>query len=76
VPDELVLGIGQRQQAFALGGGEDRTAGHAVSLFLKTSVCDKPVKATGAGREIKALQFSKTFLETIFSIPYHLNEFR
>nr|QBQ67783.1 hypothetical protein [Enterobacter cloacae]QLG01436.1 hypothetical protein [Klebsiella pneumoniae] len=22
--------------AFALGGGEDRTAGHAVSFFLKT----------------------------------------
>ena len=24
------------EQAFALGGGEDRTAGHAVSFFLKT----------------------------------------
>jgi hypothetical protein len=31
-----ILGIRQRQQAFALGGGQDRTAGHAVSFFLKT----------------------------------------
>jgi hypothetical protein len=34
----------------ALGGGEDRTAGHAVS-FLKTLVCDKPAKAAGAARK-------------------------
>jgi hypothetical protein len=44
VPDEFVLGIWQRQQTVALGGGEDRTAGHAVP-FLKTLVCDKPAKA-------------------------------
>jgi hypothetical protein len=36
VTDQLILGVRQRQQAFALGGGEDRTAGHAVSFFLKT----------------------------------------
>jgi hypothetical protein len=35
VTDQLILGVRQRQQAFALGGGEDRTAGHAVSFFLK-----------------------------------------
>ena len=27
VTDQLILGVRQRQQAFALGGGEDRTAG-------------------------------------------------
>jgi hypothetical protein len=36
VTDQLILGVRQRQQAFALGGGQDRTAGHAVSFFLKT----------------------------------------
>jgi hypothetical protein len=41
------LRIGQRQQAFALGGGEDRTAGHAASFFLKTFVYEKLAKATG-----------------------------
>jgi hypothetical protein len=63
VPDEFVFGIGQRQQAFALGGGQDRTAWHAVSFFLKTRVCDKPAKAAGVTREIKALRFSKIVLE-------------
>jgi len=76
VPDEFVLGIGQSQEAVALGGGEDRTTGHAISFFLKTFVCDKPAKATGAAREIKALRFSKIVLEILFSIAYHLNEFR
>jgi hypothetical protein len=38
--DQVVLGVRQRQQAFPLGGGQDRTAGHAVSFFLKTFVCD------------------------------------
>ncbi|ENS0609413.1 hypothetical protein ACEZDL_005638 [Klebsiella pneumoniae] len=71
----FVLGIWQRQQTVALGGGEDRTAGHAVS-FLKTLVCDKPAKAAGAAREIKALRFSKIVLEILFLIPYTLNEFR
>ncbi len=28
VTDQLILGVRQRQQAFALGGGQDRTAGH------------------------------------------------
>ncbi|MCY1368065.1 hypothetical protein D9M69_550260 [compost metagenome] len=36
VTDQLILGVRQRQQAFALGGEQDRTAGHAVSFFLKT----------------------------------------
>src|SRR6218665_3147031 len=76
VTDQVILGVRQRQQAFALGGGEDRTAGHAVSFFLKTEVCDKPVKATGAAREIKALRFSKIVLEVLFLIAYNLNEFR
>jgi len=47
-----------------------------VSFFLKTSVCDKPAKAPGAAREIKALRFSKMVLEILFLIAYHLNEFR
>ncbi|WP_163545046.1 hypothetical protein, partial [Klebsiella pneumoniae] len=64
-----------QQCPVALGGGEDRTAGHAVS-FLKTLVCDKPAKAAGAAREIKALRFSKIVLEILFLIPYTLNEFR
>ena len=53
-----------------------RTAGHVVSFFLKTRVCDKLAKATGAAREIKALRFSKMVLEILFSIAYHFNEFR
>jgi hypothetical protein len=44
--------------------------------FSQTVVCDKPAKATGVAREIKALQFSKMVLETSFSIAYLLNEFR
>jgi hypothetical protein len=36
VPDQVVLGVRQGQQAFTLDGGQDRTAGHAVSFFLKT----------------------------------------
>jgi hypothetical protein len=76
VPDEFVLGIGQSQEAVALGGGEDRTTGHAVSFFLKTFVYEKLTKATGAAREIKALRFSKIVLEILFLIAYNLNEFR
>ena len=36
ITDQVFLGVRQRQQAFALGGGQDRTAGHAVSFFLET----------------------------------------
>ncbi len=35
VPDEFVFGVGQGQQAVALSSGQDRTAGHVVSFFLK-----------------------------------------
>ena len=42
----------------------------------QTMVCDKPAKATGMAREIKALLFSKIVLEILFLIAYHLNEFR
>jgi hypothetical protein len=34
VTDQLILGVRQRQQAFALGGGEDRTAWHGNSFYL------------------------------------------
>jgi hypothetical protein len=36
VPDAFIFGVRQRQQAFAVSGGQDRTAGHAVPFFLKT----------------------------------------
>lgn len=73
--------LGQTAQAHtgfldAFGGGQDQTAGHVVSLFLKTKVCDKPAKATGVAREIKALRLSKIALETLFLIAYALTEFR
>jgi hypothetical protein len=38
--------------------------------------CIRLLKTTGAAREIKALRFSKIVLEILFSIAYHLNEFR
>lgn len=66
----------QRQEAVTLGGGEDRTAGHAVSFFLKTFVCDERAKATGLTREIRALRFSKIVLEALFSMACCLNGFR
>jgi len=47
-----------------------------LSFVQQTKVCDKPTKATGAAREIKALKFSKIVLETLFLIAYHFNEFR
>jgi hypothetical protein len=50
-------------------------AGHTASFFLKTFVCDKPAKVTGAAREIKVLRFSKIALEMLFSIAYSLNKF-
>ena len=31
VTDQIILGVRQRQQAVALGGGQDRTAGHLKS---------------------------------------------
>jgi len=43
---------------------------------LKTRVCEKLAKATGAAQEVKALLFSKIVLEIIFLIAYNLNEFR
>src|SRR6218665_3125535 len=51
VTDQVILGVRQRQQAFAIGGGEDRTAGRAVSFFFKTYVFYKPVKANRAARD-------------------------
>src|SRR6218665_4172133 len=47
VTDQVILGVRQRQQAFALGGGEDRTAGHAGFFFFKTEGWDKPAKVSG-----------------------------
>lgn len=36
VPDQVVVGVGHRQQALSLGGGQDRTAGYVDSLFSET----------------------------------------
>jgi hypothetical protein len=33
VADQVLLGVRLRQQAFALGGGQDRTAGHRQASF-------------------------------------------
>jgi hypothetical protein len=74
--DQLITGSGNGQETLTLSGGQDRTTGHAVSFFLKTTVCDKPAKAIGVTREIKVLRFSKIALEMLFSISYYCNEFR
>ena len=72
--DQVILGIRQRQQAFPLGG-QDRTAWHTVSFFLKTRDFDKPHRVTDTAHKIKALLFSQIVLETIFLNNYHDNEF-
>jgi hypothetical protein len=74
--DQLITGSRNGQEALTFSGRQDQAAGHAVSFFLKTFVCDKPAKAICMARRIKVLQFSKTILEMLFSIPYHCNEFR
>jgi hypothetical protein len=75
VPDEFVFGVGWQQQACPLGGGQDRTAWHADSFFLKTRDFERSHQTTDVTREIKALRFSQIVLETIFSNSYHDNEF-
>jgi len=40
IPDQVVLGVRQREQAFLLGSRQNGTAGHTVSFFSKTLVCE------------------------------------
>jgi hypothetical protein len=75
VPDEFIFSVGWQQQACPLGGGQDRTAWHAVPFFLETRNFERPHQTIDVTREIKALRFSKIVLEMLFSISYHYNEF-
>lgn len=52
----------------SIGGGQGRTAWHAVFFFMKTQVCDRPAKAIGAAQEIKVLRFSNMVLEVLFPL--------
>jgi hypothetical protein len=50
--------------------------GHGAGRRVARFALIQPAKATGAAREIKAVQFSKIVLETLLLIAYHINEFR
>lgn len=73
-PDQFVFGLWQREQAVALGSGQDGTTGHVV-LLLQTRVFDKPRRLPFAVRRINAMRFSQRVLEMIFSFHSVLMRF-